>query len=153
MTAKEFKYGKEFQADFLSLTESVSSLPSYIRFTYHIVDLVDRGSSYPGADIEINKSDSAYQNVRLLRATMSNSEILLIALNCAYGAGYENFKPLIEKCAILHNISHLDIDAYGLREIFAPRAFGVEPQDRITLADTPPSEWIEAMHLDDAPNN
>jgi len=71
-----------------------NDLGHYFRFLYHIVKYVD---STDGID--------KYFYVRLVRASLSDSEIFLLALNCLYGEGREKFKCFIERYALLHNIS------------------------------------------------
>ena len=92
-------------------------LGHYFRIIYHIVRLIE--------DSEI---EDKILYIRLLRASLSNSEIILIALNCAYGEGKEKFKPLIENYALLHNISEDDARNWRLIDKFAISAFGDRPQ-------------------------
>jgi hypothetical protein len=62
--------------------------------------------------------------VRLLRATLSNAEIVLIGLNCMYGGGQRKLKPLVEKYAVLHNISAGDARTWRFAASFDQSAFG-----------------------------
>lgn len=97
-------------------------LAHYFRLVYHILKYTK----------QTNDIDNMLY-VRLLRATLSNSEIVLIALNCMYGGGRLKLKPLVEEFALLHNISTNDAKSRRIRAAFDPTAFGdrsfVEPDD------------------------
>lgn len=88
-------------------------LGHYFRLFYHVLKYID---------------DSGLENktlyVRLLRATLSNAEMVLIGLNCMYGAGRSKLKPLLEKYAVLHNISASEAQAWFITSDFAQSAFG-----------------------------
>jgi hypothetical protein len=71
-----------------------NDLNHYFRFMYHLVKYVD------SSDVS-----EKYFYVRLLRSMLSESEIILLGLNCEYGEGSEKFRPLVEKYSMLHNIS------------------------------------------------
>ncbi len=92
-------------------------LGHYFRTIYHIVRLID----------EVGVEEKVLY-IRLLRASLSNSEVVLLALNCVYGEGREKFKPLIDRHALLHNISEEDARNWRLTEKFADGAFGDRPQ-------------------------
>jgi hypothetical protein len=89
------------------------SMGHYFRLFYHILKFIDESA------IE-NKNRYA----RFLRALLSRSEILLIGLNCAHGGGKEKLKPLVEKYAILHNISATEARRLYLISEFSQAAFG-----------------------------
>jgi hypothetical protein len=88
-------------------------LAHYFRLVYHILKYVKNT-----ADID------KMLYVRLLRATLSNAEIVLIALNCMYGGGKEKLKPLVEEFSLLHNISASDAKSRRIINAFDPSAFG-----------------------------
>lgn len=94
-------------------------LGHYFRIFYHIVRFIDES--------EI-KNKLTY--IRLLRATLSNAEIVLIGLNCIHGGGQEKLKPLVERYALLHNISSQFAEKWQLTTEFDASAFG----DRKVLA-------------------
>lgn len=89
-----------------------NDLNHYFRFMYHIVLFVD-----------LQEAIDRYFYVRLLRASLSEGELVLLALNCAYGEGEEKFKPLVEKWALLHNISETAVAQWSLRDHFDESAF------------------------------
>ena len=139
---------KRLGSIFESHTKGVYGLPNFYRFTYHIVAFADRQFSRSAPPALMTKDDPAYQNVRLLRAQMSDAELVLVALNCAFGAGHDKFKPLVERYALLHNMNRADIELFELVELFAPEAFGLELKDRIrtdapVIAATEPEEHLD----------
>lgn len=71
-----------------------NDLNHYFRFMYHIILFVDS-----------SPIENKYFYVRLVRALLSESEMILLGLNCEYGDGKEKFKNLVEKYALLHNLS------------------------------------------------
>lgn len=92
-----------------------NDLNHYFRFMYHIVKFVHESDM-----------DNKYFYVRLLRAMLSEAEIVLLGLNCEYSEGRSRFYPLIKEYAMLHNISpismrtwfnttDLDSEAFELR--------------------------------------
>ena len=91
-------------------------LAHYFRLVYHILKFIERTD-------DIDKM----LYVRLLRATLSNAEIVLIALNCMYGGGRQKLKPLVEEFALLHNISTGDAKSRRIITAFEPMAFGDRP--------------------------
>jgi hypothetical protein len=93
-------------------------LAHYFRLFYQILRLVDHA---PVSDKMLY--------VRLLRATLSNAEIVLIALNCLYGGGKQKLKPLVEQYAVLHNISAADARSWRFLTSFHSSAFGDRRMD------------------------
>jgi hypothetical protein len=89
-----------------------NDLNHYFRFLYHIVKFVDQSE---GVD--------PYFYIQLLRALLSEAELVLLGLNCAYGEGAEKFKPLIEKYALLHSVSQKAKGEWGFDKLFAASAF------------------------------
>lgn len=96
-----------------------NDLGQYFRTTYHLVRFADDRFNF----------DSAYEYVRILRAQLSNAELVLIALNCAYGEGREKFLTLVQKFALLHNINPSDRERYKLDELLGSEAFDLARSD------------------------
>lgn len=71
-----------------------SSLAHYFRNLYYIVSYID-SSGMP--------DKKRYMGI--LRAQLSNYELLLLAYNCMYDFGSEKFKPLVEKYQLLKNLN------------------------------------------------
>lgn len=88
-------------------------LGHYFRLFYHILRYIDNSSV---------KDKFLYS--RILRATLSGSEIVTIALNCLHGGGKQKLKPLVEAFSMLHNISVNDLNEWNLYTGFDPKAFG-----------------------------
>ena len=102
--------GQAYRAMYLSYRDD---LGHYFRILYQIVRFIDDSSVH-----------DKVLYARIVRASLSNSEIVLLALNCLHGEGEKKFKPLVEKYALLHNISEQDADHWELVSGFAPAAFG-----------------------------
>ncbi len=96
-----------------SIGEHLNDSAHYLRFTYHIVKFV----------VENYSEELQYERVRILRALLSNSEQLLIAFNCMYGAGQGQFKLWLEQFAMLHNLSERDKLALKIDAAFKEGAF------------------------------
>ena len=89
---------------------AIQHLWHYFRFTYHLVRFIDERFTDP---------ETAYRYVRMLRAELSDAEQQAIALNGLYfGTKPEDrrFRPLIEKYALLHNLSGQARLQFGLDE-------------------------------------
>lgn len=93
--------------------ENQDDLGHYFRIFYHILKFID---------------DAPFDNkliyTRLLRATLSSAEMIVIALNCLHGGGREKLKPLVESFSMLHNIPRRDALNWGIISGFEPSAFG-----------------------------
>ncbi|MFW2349898.1 putative phage abortive infection protein [Qipengyuania sp.] len=89
-----------------------NDLGHYFRFLYHFVRFIDRSGV-----------QDAYFYIQILRATLSESELILLGANCAYGEGAEKFRDLVERYSLLHNLSSKAIDEFEIRGAFAETAF------------------------------
>ncbi|WP_169746395.1 putative phage abortive infection protein [Sphingomonas changbaiensis] len=104
-------YGSAYQIVFL---RNQNDLAHYFRTLFNIVFYVD-GS----------EREDAYFYVKLIRATLSEPELILLALNGLFHEeGRANFKPLIEKYALLNNISAGAKADFDLEDHYEPIAFG-----------------------------
>jgi len=110
-------------------------LSNHFRFTYHIVAYADRQFGEPS--LFGSKANPAYPYVRLLRAQVSDSELLLIALNCVVGEGHAKFKAMVEGYALLHNMSDEHIELFQLRDSFEAKAFGLDDDVGVANGDAP----------------
>jgi Putative phage abortive infection protein len=90
----------------------VNDLNHYFRFLYHIVLYV-----------HCSRTHDKYFYVRLLRAMLSEAELVLLALNCEYGEGRKKFKGLVEEYSLLHNISEEARGTWGLYDLYSETAF------------------------------
>jgi Putative phage abortive infection protein len=89
------------------------TLSHYFRIFYHILKYID----------ESQISDRKLY-IRLLRATLTDAEIVLISLNCLHGGGKRKLTPLIVKHAMLHNISAENARLWRIVSAFPIGAFG-----------------------------
>lgn len=90
-----------------------NDLNHYFRSLYHIIKFVDSSQ----------KISDKYFYTSIVRSGISDSELNLIALNCAFGEGKEKFKNFIEKYSLLHNLDEHS-PSYALTyEIFEKAAF------------------------------
>jgi hypothetical protein len=69
--------------------------------------------------------------IRMLRATLSNPEIVLLALNAWHG-NYPKMRVFIERYALLHNITATDAVSRRIHNSFDESAFG----DRDLLSES-----------------
>ncbi|WP_301750750.1 putative phage abortive infection protein [uncultured Erythrobacter sp.] len=84
----------------------------YFRMMYHIVKYIDN-----------SEIEDKYLYIQILRASLSEGEIALLALSCDYGEGRQKFKVLVEKYALLHNLSEHEIRFWKLRSKYSKSAF------------------------------
>lgn len=109
-TGRDEEDEKYFKSAYASYRDD---LGHYFRLLYHILKYIK----------QTNDIDKMLY-VRLLRATLSNAEIVLVALNCMYGGGKKKLKPLVEEFAFLHNISTGDAKRRRIIGAFNNSAFG-----------------------------
>jgi len=74
-----------------------SDLGHYFRHLYHIVNFVEK------ADIGTEQKKTY---IKILRAQLSNYELLLLAYNALHSYGSDKFYPLIEKYQLLKNLNN-----------------------------------------------
>jgi len=72
-----------------------SSLAHYFRYLYNIVRFIDT--------LPIDTEDKLFYG-KLVRAQMSNHELAILYFNCLSPKGKDNFKPLVEKYALLKHL-------------------------------------------------
>lgn len=90
-----------------------NDLNHYFRFLYHVIKFIDE-----------SEFDSKILYVRLVRAMLSEAEIVLIGLNCEHGEGNPNFLGLIQKYALLHNMSDESKRKFFSKTEISADAFG-----------------------------
>jgi Putative phage abortive infection protein len=90
-----------------------SYLGHYFRTLYNLVKLVDRSGV----------SDKRFY-MNLVRAQLSNQELLLLFYNCQTKYGSEKFKPLIEKYALLKCLPVEQLLSREHKSLYAPSAYG-----------------------------
>jgi hypothetical protein len=92
-----------------------SDLGHYFRNLYHMVKFVDSSSA------EINERESY---MSFIRAQLSSYELLLMFYKCLTDHGRRNFKPLIEKYALLENMPTDRLIDGRHKELYSGDAFG-----------------------------
>ncbi len=107
----------------------------YFRNMYRIIKYVDESSVFDN-DVEVlecktsdekeeKKHKKKYEYIAVLRSTLSRYELVWLFYNCLSEYGCENFKPLVEKYALLKNLrSDLLIKEDDMK-LYNPKAFGV----------------------------
>jgi hypothetical protein len=91
-----------------------TSLHNYMRILYQMFRLVD------SAQVEV-KEKEFYSDV--IRAQTTQSELVLIFYNCLSSYGKEDFKPLVEKYALLKHLDSPGLIPADLRERYELGAF------------------------------
>ncbi|MBV7459726.1 MULTISPECIES: putative phage abortive infection protein [unclassified Acidovorax] len=90
------------------------NLSHYLTFLYNILKFID-SSEIP------NESKKKYTNI--VRAQLSDYELLILFYNCLHSNGHQRFKPLIEKYSIFNNLpSDLLLDSTH-RDFYLPTAY------------------------------
>lgn len=109
--------------------EHQSDLGQYYRIVYNTVVFIEEHFNmfsimHESMPEEVRVSNgSAYAYVRLLRANLSEYELVLLGLNGLYSDdGINNLADVIEQFAILNNVSQAAIDEWNLNR-FDPKAF------------------------------
>jgi hypothetical protein len=101
--------------------EHQESLGHYFRNLYHLVKFVDRSS--------VDAKDKEFYT-HLVRAQMSSDELLLLFYNCHSSFGRRKFYPLVERYALVENMSQGDLASRRLKlsaddkSIYRPCAYG-----------------------------
>lgn len=83
--------------DYTKLDE-LGCLDHYFRHLYRVLKYID--------DSELIKDDLKYNYTSLVRANLSQYELIMLFYNCLSSNGVMKFKPLIEKYAIFNNIRY-----------------------------------------------
>lgn len=78
----------------------IGFLDHYFRFLYRILKYIDDSSK----NIPEMTKDKRYEYTCIVRATLSQYELIMLFYNCMSKNGREKFKPLIEKYAIFNNL-------------------------------------------------
>lgn len=88
--------GNESPYPIYEANRNVSCLDHYFRQLYSIIKIINDND-----DIDYS---TKYYYTSIVRATLSQYELVLLFHNCLSSHGSERFKPLIEKYSILNNI-------------------------------------------------
>ena len=99
-------------------SDAISLYDHYFRYLYRIMKFVDSSSS-------VNNYGTRYQYLAMLRAQLSQHELIWLYYNGLSNNGCEKLKPLIEKYAILKNLrEELIIETEQYVGKYSPSAYG-----------------------------
>ena len=91
----------------------------YFRSLYNLFKFIDYKSKLGDIDdVEF------YSN--LIRAQISDYELIILFYNCLSPLGYSKFKPLVEKYAVLKHVPKSLLFQPSDKDLFDPKAFGTE---------------------------
>lgn len=95
--------------------KDIGVLDHYFRHLYRVFKFIDE------APIFANDKDKKYEYACIMRASLSQYELIMLFYNCLSSNGREKFKPLIEKYAIFNNLrvellaTNKDKELYALK--------------------------------------
>lgn len=78
--------------------KDIGVLDHYFRHLYRVFKFIDE------APIFINEKKKKYEYACIMRASLSQYELIMLFYNCLSRNGREKFKPLIERYAIFNNL-------------------------------------------------
>jgi len=133
-TDSKTKNYEEIYLEFYDITKT--DFGHYFRNLYRIIKMIDSTEFYNFDELNLNEKDTnhlahyqaknfteRYKYSSILRAQLSDYELLLLFYNCITVNGEKKFKPLIEKYHILKNINFSEIYHQGLRQYYTEKAF------------------------------
>jgi hypothetical protein len=94
----------------------------YFRNLYRIFKLIDEMSLVPPEEL----FKTRYNYTSIVRAQLSDYELLWLAYNCVSDKGKERFKPLVHRYTLLNNIDKERIPNRAVREELYPTAFKLD---------------------------
>lgn len=78
--------------------KDIGVLDHYFRHLYRVLKYIDE------APIFVNDKNKKYEYACIMRASLSQYELIMLFYNCLSSNGREKFKPLIERYAIFNNL-------------------------------------------------
>ncbi|MBQ0733892.1 putative phage abortive infection protein [Aquimarina celericrescens] len=134
---KRIKGGIDTNKLYLSFYEQrKTDFGHYFRNLYRIFKMINETEFVTGTELNLDlnipknkeKYDlcnyiQRYRYTSIVRAQLSDYELLLLFYNCLSDNGIEKFKPLIEEYAILKNLPQMDIKQKNLLELYKPSAY------------------------------
>ena len=91
-----FENGGTRRFEIYERNNEVGRLDHYFRQLYSLFKMI-------GDNIKLD-ADSKYEYARIVRATLSQYELVLLFYNCLSANGIEKFKPMIENYALMNNL-------------------------------------------------
>lgn len=120
------QHGGSQQKMFKDYTRDARGLRNLFRYTYHIIRFAEGLFGFDpkamGAD---KRKNGAYLYVRLLRAQLSDDDLLLIALNALHDPDGAEFKVLLDRYGLLDNMRMDDRTMFGFDKAFTGDEFGL----------------------------
>ena len=95
--------------------KDVYILDHYFRHLYRIFKFIDE------TPIFINDRKNKYEYACIMRASLSQYELIMLFYNCLSSNGREKFKPLIEKYAIFNNLRVELLATDREKELYVPK--------------------------------
>ena len=122
---------------YLSFYESrKTDFGHYFRNLYRIFKMIHETEFISASELNLDLSNikdkekyelcnyiQRYRYTSIVRAQLSDYELLLLFYNCLSDNGIEKFKPIIEEYAILKNMPQKDIKQSRLLELYKPSAY------------------------------
>lgn len=88
-----------------SNSKTRSILDHYFRHFYTILRYIDQTEAFADSQGTSHPSKEKYQYAKILRATLSRYELVLLYYNGLSSLGNDNLKPLLEKYSMLNNLN------------------------------------------------
>lgn len=95
--------------------KDVGILDHYFRHLYRVFKFIDE------SPIFINDQKKKYEYACIMRASLSQYELIMLFYNCLSSNGKEKFKPLIERYAIFNNLRVELLATDRDKELYAPK--------------------------------
>ena len=104
---------------------SLTDFGHYFRHLYRMVKLVDKTDFKTLSEdwSEKEEFNIKYSYTSIIRAQLSDFELLWLFYNCLGSNGKDKFKPLIEKYSLLKNVPDTLIADFNHRALYDPKAY------------------------------
>jgi hypothetical protein len=101
--------------EFYNKVKYLSCFDHYFRHLYRIIKFID--------ETQLIEQKEKCQYTNMVRATLSEYELLCLFYNCLSQYGYDKFKPLVEKYTLLKNIRFELLVKQEDRVLYLPHAY------------------------------
>ncbi|MFD2556042.1 putative phage abortive infection protein [Sphingobacterium tabacisoli] len=112
--------------------ENQTDFGHYFRNLYRIIKFIDNTIFNPNT---IENYQFQYQYTSMVRAQLSDYELVWIFYNCLSENGNEKFKPLVEKYSLLKNMPKDKIHDQNIISLYAESAFINKAGNRMMLLE------------------
>lgn len=120
------KHGGSPEQMFNDYTREARGLRNLFRYTYHVIGFAEGLFGFdPDAKGADKRTNGSYPYVRLLRAQLSDDDLVLIALNALHDPDGAQFKVLLDRYGLLDNMREDDRTLLRLKGAFAGDEFGL----------------------------